>query len=225
MEAKCRTWNGVDSAFCCRERSLQKISYAGGHFASKWRFSLESGKIGQIGENRKSRLPLQPLPGASAARSGWLRRVAWGYLTLKQCAMQLFTLLCRFFRDFSLREGQESGLWRPDFGETGHNRQNGDFRFTFFLTPLFDRAAAAGGGNRAAASTEHHLEARCRLLRCRGDILPLRCGSAKSAESAGGAAAAGHQRPGSQRYRQNSVRMVPKMRFSRSKVSKNRFCL
>ena len=63
------------------------------------------------------------MPGASAARSGWLRRVAWGYLTLKQCAMQLFAPLCRFFRDFSLREGHESGLWRPDFGENRPNRQ------------------------------------------------------------------------------------------------------
>ena len=43
--------------------------------------------------------------------------------------MQLFTALCRLFGDFSLREGHETGLWSPDFGETGPNRRESKIVF------------------------------------------------------------------------------------------------
>ena len=71
---------------------------------------------------RKSRFSPLAMPRAPGGWSRLLRRCFRACRRSLQRALQLFALRSRFFRDFSLRGGQEPGIWRPETGQIGQNR-------------------------------------------------------------------------------------------------------
>ena len=76
-------------------------------------------KTVEIGKSRKSRFSPLALPRAPGGRCGSPRRCLRACWRSLQCALQLFVLHSRFFRDVSLRGGPESGSWRPEIGQIG----------------------------------------------------------------------------------------------------------